>query len=522
MAVQTRFPKIVFILLMFSSLLGPSVLFALPFSIAPAQTLPSTLSTGQLTTAFYTVQNNSNKVLSGNALYSSPVNVTQITSNADYPYLCKETFTLQPKHTQGDACTLQLLINGPINGFDSNPLHHLFICMPGNKTCVGTNTPLNVTMIPVVPIIAVAGFTVDANSMSETINIQTTATHGASWIPHNIIPANQHAQVDVNGISCDEGACMASITHHDAQNNNFPGVLASANNGNTWLEQSLNLPDGFSTGQLLGIDCHATTCRAVGAYTSLQGNTQPAIATSTNTGATWSQQTLALPIGYNIGQMKSITCSGNNCLGAGYYYNGTTLSPGIIKTMDGTTWDQQILTISDPQSRGGELNGVSCTDTACLAAGFYVDNQVYNISTIYTSTDMGSTWSQQDVNYPSYTDSFFNAIHCTHDFCVAAGFASNRPLSNEPHKSIVAMFDANGTLQSQQTLPLLAGYTSCDLNGIQCEDRTCIAAGACISESIDQTSVQYIATSSDSGATWSQQIMGTSGPFIYSIFNAAG
>ena len=512
MVVKLRYPRIVFVLL---TCLMPSALFALPFSITPAEPLSSTLSQGQLTQALYTVQNNSTKTLPGNSIYSLPDHVTQITSNTSYPNLCSAIFTLQPKNTTGDACTLQLLVNGAVNGFDPNPLKHLFICMPGNKTCVGTNSPLNVALIPVLPIIAIAGFTIDFSPLGETINIQTTADNGASWTPHSLV---QQSQVDVNGISCNDGACIGCITNYDSNNNTFPGILTSSNNGNSWSQQNLTLPPGFTTGQLHGIDCNGQTCQAVGSYTNSHGSTQPAIATTTNTGATWSQQTLPLPGGYTIGQMNGITCSGNTCFGAGTYNNGA-IFPGIIKTTDGETWSQQILTLSDPDSTVGELNGISCTDTACLAAGLYENVSGHDIPTVYTSTDMGAIWTQQDVLYSGFNDSFFNAINCTADFCIAVGVASNRPLSDEPHVPMIAVLNASG-LQSQQVLPLLPGFTSCDLNGIKCTGNTCIAAGSCISASIEPNSIQYIAMSSDQGITWSQQTVGISG--TYSQFNAVG
>jgi len=123
--------------------------FALPFSIVPTAgtSLPTQVLSGQTVTALYTVMNNTASVRVGNYVKYLPPNVTQATSDSQYPDLCGSTFTLNPRGTAGSSCTLELTVSGAVNGNDPDPHHHLFVCFPGGITCAGTLFALNVAAL---------------------------------------------------------------------------------------------------------------------------------------------------------------------------------------------------------------------------------------------------------------------------------------------------------------------------------------------------------------------------------------
>ena len=257
----------------------------------------------------------------GNFIRYLPPNVTQIVADNSYPDLCTSSFTLQPKNTPGDSCTLQLLISGVVNANDPNPAHHLFACFPGGKTCAGTLYPLNVEE----SIIAAAGVYVDQEAYSS--DIQTTLDYGETWTQQRVPSITGYSSSLLAGVSSCSGAGEAFNSTGD----NFSIVAVSTDNGKTWSQQLLTAPEGYQNGRLQGIFCSSAACWAVGDYTnSLSGYTQPVVTMTSNTGTTWSQQVLALPSGYTIGQMAGITCSGTTCIGVGYFQMELRLSTQVL------------------------------------------------------------------------------------------------------------------------------------------------------------------------------------------------
>ncbi len=121
--------------------------FALPFSITPVGTLPTTVDNVSDATAFYTVTNTTTQPAPASFVKFLPQNVKQIVDKSQ-PTFCGALFTLAPNA----SCILALNVSGPVNPADRNPEHHLFVCRAGGKTCAGTAFELNVTQITLVSI----------------------------------------------------------------------------------------------------------------------------------------------------------------------------------------------------------------------------------------------------------------------------------------------------------------------------------------------------------------------------------
>ena len=120
------------------------VVHAVVFSIVPKSgtPLPTHVASGSSAKAFYTVTNTTGSFHAGNYVKYLPRNTTQVKVDPIYPDLCGATFQLTSKA----SCTLELIVEGPVNANDSNPQNHLFVCLGGCVTCcAGTNYPLNVT-----------------------------------------------------------------------------------------------------------------------------------------------------------------------------------------------------------------------------------------------------------------------------------------------------------------------------------------------------------------------------------------
>lgn len=115
--------------------------FALPFDISPLF-LPTTVVPGEETFAYYTVTNSTTKASPGSFVKFTPPNVRQAINTLN-SNLCSATFDLAP----GGSCTLKLVITGAVDADDPDPLHHLFVCRQGGKTCAGPGAQLNVSSI---------------------------------------------------------------------------------------------------------------------------------------------------------------------------------------------------------------------------------------------------------------------------------------------------------------------------------------------------------------------------------------
>lgn len=115
------------------------------FNIVPHFSLPTTVSQGGSTQAYYTVTNTTSSFHAENYVKYLPPNVTQVNIDDSIPNLCASTFAL----AAGMSCILELNVTGAINSADPNAHNHLLVCLGGCVTCcAGTNYPLNVNVTP--------------------------------------------------------------------------------------------------------------------------------------------------------------------------------------------------------------------------------------------------------------------------------------------------------------------------------------------------------------------------------------
>ena len=141
---------------------------ALPFSVVPlsGHPLPTIVTQNSPVFAYYTVKNNTSRPRSGIYVAYLPKNVSQVTTGT-VPNLCGQTFSLAPQA----SCTLQLSVSGVVSSNNPDPHQHLFICLPGAKTCAGTLFSLNV---------AASGWIDTGLNAGSGSNINALATSGSA------------------------------------------------------------------------------------------------------------------------------------------------------------------------------------------------------------------------------------------------------------------------------------------------------------------------------------------------------
>ena len=221
-----------------------------------------------------------------------------------------------------------------------------------------------------------------------------TTNSGATWSSVNI------GSVAVAAISCvSTSTCWLT--------DGFTGgsIWQSTDGGVTWSPQ-------VQTGSLGNIFC-ADSLHCVAVTTS-------AFNTSDG-GTTWTQSSLPAQ-----GEMSDVYCtSDEDCLAAGDLGGGSgEADAAILQSTDGgTTW-QTVLDVGAPNERQ-VFRGVYCvSQTRCLAAGGYGDNNgVSGVSSalLYQSTDGGDTW--QPLTLPSLAAPYtMYRVRCVSSaFCLVPG-----------------------------------------------------------------------------------------------------
>lgn len=362
-------------------------------------------------------------------------------------------------------------------------------------------TPLLTNIKASVPLFVAAGMYQKAETTLNPAFI--TSADGTAWSQQ--VLATNFTLSSATGLSCNGDTCVAAGAATDDDGIQKPEIYVSTNFGNSWSLQTLNLPTQTTAGLLLGVACVDNICNAVGSYTNTDANDRIGIATSLNSGSTWSQQTLSLLPSFVSETLAGISCSGSTCVAVGYGIDNTSTAYEIsaVSTNSGSSWTQQSLSLPAGYTNA-TLNGVACESSRCIAAGTFSTTGINNQFGIAISTNSGSTWSSTDINPPTgFTHGDLLGIHCSNGTCIAVGdtYTTDSYATNPA----IAISTDNGATWSSQALTLPAGYQSAELHSVYCTTQTCVAVGSY--KNPDDESFMGIATSSDHGASWSQQIL---------------
>jgi len=159
------------------------------------------------------------------------------------------------------------------------------------------------------------------------------------------------------------------------------------------------LPPGTTNGYFNSTSCSGFNCVAAGYYNT-DVNTFPLLANSTNGGLTWTYSidgsTPRLPANTTFGTFSSASCSELNCIAVGVYNNGFSNFPLLANsTNGGVTWTYRIDNRTPRLPRGtisGAFNSASCSGYNCIAAGGYSNDSGF-FPLLANSTDGGLTWT---------------------------------------------------------------------------------------------------------------------------------
>lgn len=292
---------------------------------------------------------------------------------------------------------------------------------------------------------------------------------GGSWTQ---MPVPTLPEADLRGVACSGPDACTAVGR--VLVGGVPAAYALRWDGQAWISQAIPLPDGAADVSVRAVSCPtATACIAVGAYNggSTVGAGTPFAARWD--GTDWTLISPPIPDGATSGVLIGISCSAADaCTAAGYRGIGGFVP--FATRWDGAAWTPQFPSIP---AAGNEayFTDVSCpTSMSCTAVGRYFDTLTTRERMMAQRWD-GSTWSDQPISHPAGSDiALLEEVSCpSPDSCTAVG------LSAEQNATHLLAQVWNGSTWTAETMPdPPAGAAGILLRGVSCATSArCAAVG---------------------------------------------
>jgi hypothetical protein len=336
-------------------------------------------------------------------------------------------------------------------------------------------------------IMALAMLAVSPGGAYATWSAQTTAN-----------PSSATTSV-LRGVSCETSAgsdfCMAVGDSVSSIGIELP--LAEKLSGSTWSLSTLVDPATGSQEKLGAVSCPTTWfCMAAGWYVT--GGHREALAEMWESG-TWKLQTLPLPSGTTSAELVGVSCeSADECVADGDYHNSTGehffIEQWVVTS--GGIWEA--LTPSDAGLEYPGLRAISCTRVErCVAVGVYKEESGFHYHEVPVSDvwEGSSGWKVYKMKNPAGDTEFLtNDVSCTEpDACLAVG--SYETTSAPTGRALAESWNGSGWTWQE---PKNAGNPN-DLYGISCVTsiEKCVAVGETIESGVTENLGEEL-----SGASW--------------------
>lgn len=315
-------------------------------------------------------------------------------------------------------------------------------------------------------------------------------------------------------------APVVAAGFYDSGAKSIPLLANSIDGGATWaytISGTSAFPEDFNSGYFNGVSCQDGNCLVAGVYNNLVAP-MPLLGNSTDGGMTWTysinSQTPSLPADFVNGNLQSISCSGEHCIVAGTYNNGTADRPLMASSADsGATWNYVIDSSTSAALPSGlsfaYLKNASCSAGHCIAVGGYQASTYTQY--LVKSNDAGVTWTLGvDYDTPAlptgFIYGFFEGGSCSGQNCIAAGAAMFSP-TFQGRPLLLSSTDAGVTwaytvFGDSSVFP--SNIVRGQFNSASCSGQYCIAAGVYnIGGAHD---LPFLIGSSDGGVSWTSKI----------------
>jgi len=190
-----------------------------------------------------------------------------------------------------------------------------------------------------------------------------TFWNGTAWSTKTALNAASSETNVLMGVSCLSSTDCIAAGYALVSGSYQP--LVERWNGTSWTLHTSPLPEGASSGRLLGVSCAASTCMAVG-----ESESGSYVVRWNGSGTTWTVEAAPLPAFATADQLEDVSCtSATACTAVGWYDLPGGARESLAASWDGTDW--QIQLTPNPGTSRNVLLGVSCISaTVCRTAGW--------------------------------------------------------------------------------------------------------------------------------------------------------
>lgn len=325
-----------------------------------------------------------------------------------------------------------------------------------------------------------------------------------------------HTSGDLDSISCSSETCVA-VGSSSAQNNPLlPLAYTSNDAGKHWtLVSPFSLPDGQVSGSLTSVFCTGNHCTAVGTSDNRNFNDQkilPLAYTSDDGGKSWTLSSpFRLPAGDGIGGfLFTVTCSGNTCLAGGDYTFlccHTYFSLRYISSDGGKNWTRSFAIDSTPDGNTlSMLKSITCSGSNCVEIDDTF-NEMFgdHLPNGGISKDTGKFWGPTfglDSLPPGKGQAQLFAVNCSSNNCATVGTSFDTDGSNNlPLAYASSDYGQHWALFTTLSLPI--GYGQGQLLGVSCKSISyCTAVGIIKKDTAFSRNEPAAYTSTDGGKNW--------------------
>lgn len=395
-------------------------------------------------------------------------------------------------HTSGSPLPLLLVSNN--QGQSWSFVQHISGLPSDNYTAMISSTSCNESICSAVG----SGFTQTPLLISRD--------KGQSWsLVNNITGLPQCFLQNLSSISCTSTGCVAAGIY-SVKGASQPLLITSDANGQVWsfVNNIKDLPSDMESAELASVNCMGHICVAVGRYEEKK-TLQPLLLVSSDGGQSWScKKTISgISSDFKAFDLKTVNCSENACIAAGKYNNGKADLPLLLVSKDNAnSWSVIRKVIGLPSDLSdGTYSSISCSKNSCIVVGMYHTKTTY--LPLLIRSDNGKDWSivHNIVNLPvDLIGAEISSVSCTQSFCVAAGYYAIDSVTS-PFLPLLLISNNCGHswifVKTIQDFP----QQSAIFNAISCSENSCTAAGEYHHIS-DISMPPPLVVSTDRGATW--------------------
>lgn len=355
----------------------------------------------------------------------------------------------------------------------------------------------------------------------------TSENQGISWSlvsNENVMLPLNAKQVTLEGpIICNGKNCFSTGNYHLGNEDQFPLLLQTKDQGQSWQSIALPTPSNLGSGRLKNMSCNGLLCVAMGDGYLVDTGTTSLLFTSLDGGITWaySSNFTNFPRPNLAEYLFDSTCTTDFCAAVGFYWTYKNKhaygGPWPVLLTSNNKLDQwsfasiQGLTSKETM----KFLQIKCTDKTCIVLGSmitYIDKGVIDINrpALIIGGLNNHPWTliTQIKHLPKLYAGFLNDINCMGDFCIITGEWIEKNISYTKryiHPLVITSQDGGLTWVTSAALNQAPSLTFTHTFKNYCDQDVCLLSGKYLipgRSSDNEAYAPMILRSTDKGQTW--------------------